>query len=147
VHIRPATPGDVEFVVGLTPRFVDFELPAGRDPVAVQEETARVLREAVTGTGDVFVAEEDGTPLGFVFLETRADLHGGERAHVSDLAVAATAEGRGVASALLAHADRWAAERDLRRIGLSAMVTNHRATGLYERLGFARETVTLTKSL
>ena len=147
MQIRPAKPDDAEFVVGLTPRFVGFGMPAQRDAGTVQAETARDVREAVNGGGAVFVAEDEHGPLGFVHLQARPDLAGGERGHVSDLAVDARAEGRGVATALLRHAETWAADRGFARLGLSALVTNERAIGLYEHVGFERETITFTKRL
>ena len=50
------------------------------------------------------------------------------------------AEGsRGLGTALLAEARRWAAGHKLHRIELTVMAHNHRAIGLYERAGFQHE--------
>ena len=57
------------------------------------------------------------------------------------LAVDKSAEGKGVGSALLDRAVAWAKERHSDRLTLSALVTNARARGLYERRGFAGEYV------
>ena len=88
----------------------------------------------------LFVAELDGQPAGCAYLVTLVDYFN-ERphAHLSVLAVTAAAEGKGVGSALLDRSEAWARERGSDRLTLSALVTNSRARGLYERRGFAGE--------
>jgi ribosomal protein S18 acetylase RimI-like enzyme len=146
VRARPATPADASFIAGLVPSFVEVGLPAGRDPDEVAAEMTRTLTAALDSGAAVFVAESgDGTPLGFVHLHSTPDLTGRPRAHVSDLAVAGHAQGRGVGRTLLELADRWAADQGYDHISLTALTTNHRALAVYERLGFVRDTITLIK--
>lgn len=47
--------------------------------------------------------------------------------------------GRGVGTGLLAEAKRWAAAHGVHRLELTVMAHNHRAIGLYERMGFSVE--------
>ena len=55
------------------------------------------------------------------------------------LAVAKDAEGKGVGRALLDASEQWARDRGSDRLTLSALVTNARARGIYERRGYAGE--------
>ena len=88
----------------------------------------------------MFIAELDGKPAGCAYLVTLVDYFN-ERphAHLSVLAVDKAAEGKGVGSALLDTSVEWARQRGSDRLTLSALVTNARARGLYERRGFGGE--------
>jgi GNAT superfamily N-acetyltransferase len=148
MRIRDATPGDVGFLVELVPSFSAFGLPPWRDREAFDAAVERDLRAALGSGAAVLVAEDDdGTPLGFVHLHPVHDFSGGERAHVSDVAVAEHAQGRGVGRLLVEAAEAWAREHGYGLIGLTAMATNASALAFYDRLGFGPDTVTLVKPL
>ena len=152
--IRPAQPADREFVLSMADRLVSFDVPAFRTKDELAEGDRRALAawfdrlrdaslaEARSAEADeaLFVAEVDGRQAGCAYLVTLVDYFN-ERphAHLSVLAVAAEAEGKGVGSALLDCSEAWARERGSDRLTLSALVTNARARGLYERRGFAGE--------
>ena len=55
------------------------------------------------------------------------------------IGVRADAGGAGVGAALLRHAMQWASGHGLHRLELTVMAHNHRAIGLYERVGFSLE--------
>jgi putative acetyltransferase len=57
------------------------------------------------------------------------------------------AEGQGVGTALVAACEQWAREQGYTVLMLSTGAANTRAIGLYHRLGFHDEDVTLTKLL
>jgi len=141
--IRPAQPSDREFVLAMADRLVSFEVPSFRTKDELADGDRRALaewfREPKPGEA-LFVAELDGRPAGCAYLVTLVDYFN-ERphAHLSVLAVAAEAEGKGVGSALLDCSEAWARERGSDRLTLSALVTNSRARGIYERRGFAGE--------
>ena len=146
VSIRAAASGDREFVLDLAERLVSFDVPSWREKPELVEGDRRALAqwfaEARSAKADeaLFIAELDGTPAGCAFLVTLVDYFN-ERphAHLSVLAVAAGAEGKGVGSALLDRSVAWAKERQSDRLTLSALVTNARARSLYERKGFSGE--------
>ena len=146
VTIRIATAGDRAFVLDLAVRLVSFDVPTWREKTELVEGDRRALRQWFeTPTKDeetLVIAEIDGKPAGCAYLVTLIDYFN-ERphAHLSVLAVAADAEGRGVGSALLDHSVAWAKQRNSDRLTLSALVTNSRARALYERKGFAGEYV------
>lgn len=55
------------------------------------------------------------------------------------IGVRAAASGQGVGSGLLSELESWARARGLHRLELTVMAHNRRASGLYERMGFAVE--------
>ena len=88
----------------------------------------------------LYIAELDDAPAGCAYLVTLVDYFNQRpHAHLSVLAVAKHAEGKGVGSALLDQCVAWAKERNSDRLTLSALVANSRARGLYERKGFGGE--------
>ncbi|MBN8737155.1 MAG: GNAT family N-acetyltransferase [Xanthomonadales bacterium] len=152
ITIRPATPGDTDFILSLVPRFASFDLPHGRRKretlAAIHADIERALRE--TPPGDhFFVAEEtDGRSAGFLHLQVQRDFFSGMRAcHVADLAVVPSREGRGIGRALLAHAEKWARENRCKLLTLSVFPGNTRARALYERAGFAPDLLRMAKPL
>ena len=149
--IRPATPADRGFVLDLAARLAAFALPAWRTAPEVIHGDRRELAkwfDRPDPDAAIFIAELDGRPAGCAYLVTEVDYFN-ERphAHLSVLAVAGEAEGRGVGSALLDRGEAWARERGSDRLTLSAMVNNTRARGLYERRGFTGEYIRYVKPL
>jgi GNAT superfamily N-acetyltransferase len=141
--IRPAHEGDREFVLAMADRLVSFDVPAFRTKTELVDGDRRALAAWFAEPRPaeaLFIAEFDGQPAGCAYLVTLVDYFN-ERphAHLSVLAVTAAAEGKGVGSALLDRSEAWARERGSDRLTLSALVTNARARGLYERRGFAGE--------
>ncbi len=86
----------------------------------------------------VIVAEADGELAGYVEL-TGGEFRRNRTTAYVVIGVLAEASGRGIASGLLREAKRWAAAHGLHRLELTVMAHNHRAIGLYERMGFAVE--------
>jgi ribosomal protein S18 acetylase RimI-like enzyme len=90
--------------------------------------------------GAHLVAEAGGRVLGYVRVRPVTKLR--ENAHVLGivgLAVDPGARGRGVATALLAAAERYARERGGSKLSLRVLGTNEPALRLYERAGFRPE--------
>lgn len=145
VSIRPAIASDRSFVLNLASRLVDgFDAPSHRTKPELIEGDRRALEAWFNDPSRVdeamLIAERDGKPAGCAYLVTLVDYFN-ERphAHLSVLAVEKTAEGKGVGSALLDACEQWARGRGSDRLTLSALVTNARARGLYERKGFGGE--------
>ena len=140
-------------MLALASRLVDgFDAPPHRTKPELIEGDRRALvawfgNPSKSGEA-MLVAEQDGKPAGCAYLVTLVDYFN-ERphAHLSVLAVAKTAEGQGVGSALLAASERWAREQGSDRLTLSALVTNARARSLYEKRGFGGEYIRYVKPL
>jgi GNAT superfamily N-acetyltransferase len=72
----------------------------------------------------------------------------GERdAYIGKLVVADRASRRGIGRALVAAADAWARDHDLRNLTLHASAYNVSARAFYADLGFAEEEVRLTRPI
>jgi ribosomal protein S18 acetylase RimI-like enzyme len=141
---------DDDFILGLVPRFVDFELPAWRKRHECIEGIRTDLGRHLDGqpaNSYVFVAEDaDGERVGFIHLQKTQDFFTGRsNCHVSDLAVAPRHEGRGVARALLEHAEGWAREHQCQLVTLAVFPGNERARALYESAGYGTDLLRLAK--
>jgi ribosomal protein S18 acetylase RimI-like enzyme len=119
---------------------------------AIVNNTRRDLTAAVQnedGSATVMLAvDERDNRLGFVFaLAAEMQSTGALNAHVSDIAVAAEAEGRGIGRVLLEAAEAWARSRGAATMSLHVFEANTRAQGLYARMGFEGESRRLAKPL
>jgi ribosomal protein S18 acetylase RimI-like enzyme len=152
LNIRPATLDDAKFILSLAPRFVTFDLPRSRrkrDVVAaLRADLEHALREKPASDRFFIAGDADGKPVGFLHLQVQRDFFSHERAcHVSDIAVAAGSEGRGVGHMLLEHAQRWAKQHRCRLLTLSVFPGNVRARALYESVGFVPDLLRMVKPL
>lgn len=149
-RVRLAHADDDEFILGLADRFVAFELPLWRKRsetlAGIRTDIARHLRD-LPPASHLFVAEDDvGERLGFLHLQTQTDFFIGVlNCHISDLVVAPKHDGKGVGSALLRYADRWAKEHRCRHLTLAVFPGNERARKLYEHHGYGVETLRMAK--
>ncbi|MEO8635240.1 MAG: GNAT family N-acetyltransferase [Gemmatimonadales bacterium] len=137
--------------MGLTTRLAAFPVPAWRSAAAIAVSDHQILLAGLhTPSVDdaIFVADDAGVVLGFLFVVTRTDYFTHEPfAYVEDLALAAAAEGKGLGRRLMEEAEGWARDRGFRHIGLSVWAQNSRARGFYERLGYQPETMKYLKEL
>jgi GNAT superfamily N-acetyltransferase len=148
--IRSATPGDGETLTVLAQRLGAIPLPPWRSPDEISAADAREMIEAVTsGSSDneVFVAEREGQVVGCLHMLTMTDFFGRPHAHISVIATHEAAQGTGVGRVLMAHAEAWARARGMSLLTLNVFDGNMRARRLYERAGFAPETVKYAKRL
>jgi GNAT superfamily N-acetyltransferase len=153
-HVRLGRPDDRAFIIRLVPRLADgFPLP----PWRTQEEIVRAesatleaaLERGSNASARLLIAETSaGEPGGFVYLEQHIDyFRQMPHAHVAVLAVSGEAEGQGVGRALLEAAERWTREQGLDMLTLNVFAGNTRARSVYERLGYAPETLRYVKTL
>jgi ribosomal protein S18 acetylase RimI-like enzyme len=96
----------------------------------------------------VYVAERGGEVLGYVYagLESPSwkELRG-EAGFIHDVVVAETARRDGIASRLVDAAARWLEERGAPRILLWTAEKNEPAQRLFDRLGFRRTMIEMTR--
>jgi RimJ/RimL family protein N-acetyltransferase len=141
-EVRIADPGDAAALLRLKQRldqetaFMLLE-PDERDPCvqALAEQLGAVER---SGNSVVIVAGSSGELAGYVELTGGSFRRNKITAHLV-IGILAEASGQGVGARLLAEAKRWAAEHGVHRLELTVMAHNHRAIGLYERMGFTVE--------
>jgi GNAT superfamily N-acetyltransferase len=150
--IRVATAADHEFVLATARRLAEFGPPPWRTADEVVAREQRALEEFFAGPKPgmaIFVAAgPDGDRLGFVYLTTEEEYFtGAPEGHVDIIAVAAAGEGKGVGSALLGVAERWAVALGYRRLTLNVFEGNRHAREVYERVGYQVETLRYVKAL
>ena len=149
--IRAATEADRDFVVDTSRRFAAFGPPPWRTPLEVVAGEVRCLDDFFDGGmqgATLLIAEDAGRPAGFAFLEHHTDYFSGERhGHLGMIAVAETAEGRGIGAALLAAAETWARAQGYSKLTLNVFEGNARARRAYERAGFQVETLRYVKPI
>lgn len=152
VTLRGAGPADEPAIHTLTEQLAAFPVP----PWRTREEIARadhgILHEALHGRSPdslLLLAESGaGHPIGVLFVSTRRDYFTDHRhAHVEVVALAPAAQGQGVGRRLMEEAERWARDSGYRSITLNVFAANGRALALYQRLGYAAETIHLWKAL
>ena len=156
ITIRPATPADREFVIGLVPRLRAFGPPPLRPPEALDEAEVRALSRAFDvlpeGGPDgavLFVAEHprEGA-VGAAYAETATDYFTQEKhGHLAILMVAEAGEGKGAGRALLQAVESWSATQGHRFITLNVFAGNSRARTVYERAGYSLDTIRYLKEL
>jgi GNAT superfamily N-acetyltransferase len=152
VTIRRASRDDELWIRSLIPRLFEFGPPATRDLAVMNAAEATATAAAVDSERDdriVLIAADDcGGRLGFAHLETAIDFFTHERhGHISTLVVAPAAERQGVGRALLEAAEAWCRGRAYRLLTLNVFERNAPARQLYERAGFAVDTIKYLKLL
>ncbi len=139
VEIRPARPADAAGFLAVYREAVAEEryLRAER-VVRTVREARRVLRRSVSDDQAFLVAVEAGAVVGWIQIVREP--HPVVR-HVATfgMAVARERRGRGIGSALLSEALRWARDRGVAKVELSVYPDNRAALALYRRFGFVEE--------
>lgn len=153
--IRPMTEAEFEAMrAEIISHYAAENVRAGRWTVEVAQEQsaaqlAELLPEGFTSPGQAFLVAEDGegTLVGHVWVEV-ADPKG-ERpgAWIFDIEVAEGHRGRGYSRALLAAAERAAAQAGAGTIGLNVFGHNTVAVRLYETSGYSVATQQMRKEL
>ncbi len=98
----------------------------------------------------VFVAESGGSIVGYAYaaIEPRSwELLCEEAGLLHDLVVDEGARGGGIGSALLEHTVQWIGRRGVTRVLLSSAWPNVHAQRLFERHGFRRTMVEMTRNI
>ena len=149
--IRPATAADENAIAALMPRLADFTIPENRNPDHLWQGDLALVREWANGVRDdveICVAESANTVVGVAVITERKELLSGEpSAHLEILALDKSAEGFGIASALMDEADGLAKARGAQSMTLHVFATNTKARALYERKGYDGELIRYIKSL
>jgi ribosomal protein S18 acetylase RimI-like enzyme len=148
--IRTANDRDFPILSALAARLTTFELPPWRTATEIADADAAAMMNAVrAGSPDneVLIAERGGTVVGCLQMVTPTDFFGRRHAHISVIATSEAAEGTGVGRMLIAHAERWARQRNLALLTLNVFDANARARRFYERAGFTPEVVKYVKPL
>ena len=139
VEIRPGRPADARALrahitaVAAERRYIRME-----DDVWTLGQVRRRLRQSWTGDRAELVAVADDRLIGSLSIAREP---GAITRHVSSLGMSVDRDwrGRGVGSALLAEAFRWARWAGVEKVTLTVYPDNERARALYRNFGFAEE--------
>jgi ribosomal protein S18 acetylase RimI-like enzyme len=138
MSIRQATLEDLDLVAPLFDAYRQFYRQPPDLPLA------RAFLQARLGGGDsvIYLAEEEGTVVGFVQLYplfSSTAPRPGRIWLLNDLYVTPDVRGRGVGRQLMDRARQLAEETGARSIELTTASSNTRAQALYESLGYRRD--------
>ena len=135
VIIREATPADVPALVPMCKQ-LGYETTA--------ESVKRQLRRIQSDPeGQVFIAEFEGRPVGWIHIQTRHTLHATPYSDVTGLVVAEGYREKNIGAGLLAHAERWAQGKGFSEMCLRSNIKRERAHRFYQRLGYAMNKTSL----
>lgn len=154
MHVREARasdPQDRAFLRAMAPR-LETGMPPWIPPGALAAAVERSVLDALDARreGEAILVAEDaqGRRLGFVYATTtRGGLSDEPLGYVSEFAVAADAEGRGVARALLDAAEQRCRDRGMTAMMLRVFCANTHARAVYEHLGYEPDVLQLRKRL
>jgi ribosomal protein S18 acetylase RimI-like enzyme len=150
VQVRPYHPDDHEQVMALAPRLAEWVAP-WREPAAVHGAVHGWVRGSIEACGQpghaLYVAAAGDHVVGFVSVSERTHFTGQVDAYVGELAVRSGMERLGIATALMAAAQAWAADHGRPFLTLETGAASRPARGLYRALGFQEEEIRLTKAV
>lgn len=150
VHVRPYTSADRTFILSLAPRLA-IGMQPWRDSTLWLKTVEEWLNESIeqhTQKTMVLIAEDEQSErLGFATVSHSTHFTGQKQAYIGELVTSETAEGQGVATALVKACEQWAREQGYVMITLTTGAGNARALKFYDHLGFRKEDITLTKLL
>lgn len=131
VFVRNARPGDAPDLARLC---TQLGYPSTADVMPSR------LSKLTGDSGDnarAFVAESKGAAVGLLTIHLRHTLnHEAPIAQITLLVVDETVRARGVGRALVDAAERWARERNSRRINVTTQLSRDGAHAFYERVGY-----------
>lgn len=155
--IRPARlPQDeaaiLGFIQGLQDYEAEFEPNRRRDAGFAADHWAYVREKSAAHHGAIFIAEQDGRPVGWAFAyEDMAEpfIKEDERRHgfLAEIFVAPQARGAGHGKALIEACEGWSRGRGHKLLTIGVLARNARAIRAYEGCGYAPYTITMRRYL
>lgn len=151
IMIRCAHASDASRILELVQRMADFDHPHWRSKLEIVSGDLRLVERYFAGElpeGDLFVAETPDATLGFILTEKRKDFFNLDSVlHVSVLAIDRGAEGRGIGRSLMSFAEDHARTSGIGTMSLNVFEQNVAARRLYDKLGYRREIISMTKKI
>ncbi len=162
IRIRRATPADEAAIdqwqrsMESIEEYLDVNQGHIRDPEAVRQRYLNWLRqprEKKIPPGwtriDLVAVEDEGAICGFAVLNFGVTdaLTGLPEAYISELHVWPEYRKRGVAKGLLEMAEAYALQRGVKHLSLQVSANQAASIQLYEKVGFVKETIKMTKQV
>ncbi len=134
LHIRPATPDDVELILTFIQELADYERLSDQAVATSEQLHSHLFGERPFA--EVLIGEVDGQPSGFaLFFHNYSTFLGKPGIYLEDLFVRESVRGAGLGKALLARLAELALARGCGRLEWSVLNWNTPAIEFYERLG------------
>ena len=134
VHVRSATPDDVDLIYNYIYALADYERL--RDEVRLDRAALAASLFGTRPYAEVLIAEADGAPAGFaLFFHNFSTFEGRPGLYLEDLFVDPARRGSGVGHALLRHLAAIAVERDCARMEWAVLDWNAPAIRFYRSIG------------
>lgn len=151
VAIRKAADLDRPFILELSPQLAEVASLSWHTETMVQkfqDDYITKMLNQVEGPQTTLIAEVDGSAMGFVHArETNDSISEEVCGTVALLAVAPTAQGRGIGRLLMEAVEDWSREQGYRLLHLEVFANNDKAQAFYQNLGFQPETSVMIKPL
>jgi ribosomal protein S18 acetylase RimI-like enzyme len=154
VTLRPMTATELaERLPALIEGYADDIARAGRVPAEsareeAERQTTSLLPEGVdTRDALVLMAEDDGRPVGWIWLGLPGGTNGRDSAWVYNVEVDEGERGRGYGRAMMLAAEGELTRRGVSRLGLNVFADNAVARRLYESLGYQVTSQQMAKAL
>ena len=149
--IKEADPSHRDAIMALMPRLADYDVPASRNPKHLWMSDAEMLDQWYAGELECLVhvaLDSNENVIGFSLVRLRPELLSHEpSAHLEAIAIDKSAEGKGVAKALMQNAEQCAADGGALTMTLHVFAVNTRARRLYEKAGYDGELMRYIKPL
>jgi GNAT superfamily N-acetyltransferase len=134
ITIRSATERDVPLILSFIRQLAEYERLL--DAVKATEEALRSTLFGPKPVGEVLIAEDGGTPVGFaLFFQNYSTFLAQPGLYLEDLFVIPAARGRGVGRLLLERLSQIAIDRNYGRVEWAVLDWNAPAIGFYRRIG------------
>ena len=142
----------------ITEKYVETawdSLSAGRQRRVSKQVVQDCIVDQITrfrdkhGTANqVVIARDNGARVGFIWVDqSRSGFTGVVQAYILSVYVTETCRGKGLGRLLMSRAEDWAREHNFASMGLGVAAHNVSAITLYEKLGYATETLRMVKDL
>lgn len=130
MEIREATILDAGHIASLA-----TQLGHKSSPEEITERMDNILSDQ---SQHIFVAEEDGKVLGFIYVIACWELLSGLQGRIWGLDVDKNTQGKGVGSKLVAEAEKWAKEQGCKSMKVNSNVLREGAHKFYEKNGYVK---------
>jgi GNAT superfamily N-acetyltransferase len=134
ITLRSATERDVPLILSFIRQLAEYERLL--EAVKATEEALRATLFGPKPVGEVIIAEDGTTPVGFaLFFQNYSTFLAQPGLYLEDLFVIPASRGRGVGKLLLEHLAQIALDRGFGRVEWAVLDWNAPAIGFYRRIG------------
>lgn len=151
INIRKALKTDHDFILSLSPDLANVAKLSWHSDNTIKQMQEKYILEMLNHAPEpniTLMAEQDGTPLGFIHACNHQDDISNETCGtVTLLAVSPNAQKMGVGQLLMSSAEEWAKNQGYRLLHLEVFANNTNAQHFYQHLGFKAEMLHMIKEL